>query len=329
MSSKKIKVHVYNDELDKKETRKIVVKKGKVLEDLRKVLPCLSKIEYFDEDGDIITATSELELTMAVFEEGLGAMKAICDKKNIELLSRNPIVSEKNEDQHTSKNGEELNLKDQHTSEIVDECDVEEAISSTQSALVSLTPPPAKKKFEFVDISGDDVEVSTNSEIQSSVEKEAHVKKFGFPVELKVKILSKDSLKIECGICCRWISINNFQSKKLCHLKDHFNTPLHLSNTELQKSRVECCSADLPKLQVNREIILQCYSKVFHLADNKAQCRYCLKDGVVDLLPKTGSFKERVEAHLASKYHQNLLSKSCGNVQAGLSFKKESPSGSD
>ena len=92
MSSKKIKVHVYDDELDRKETRKIVVKKGKVLEDLRKVLPCLSKIDYFDEDGDMITATSELELTMAVFEEGLGVMKAICDKKNIELLSQKPIV---------------------------------------------------------------------------------------------------------------------------------------------------------------------------------------------------------------------------------------------
>ena len=91
---------------------------------------------------------------------------------------------------------------------------------------------------------------------------------------------------------------------------------LNLSYTELQKARVEGHSAELPKLQANREILRQSFSKVFHLVGNKAQCKYCQKEGI-DLLPKTGAFKQRLEAHVASKCHQNMLAKSCGKVQGG------------
>ena len=131
-----------------------------------------------------------------------------------------------------------------------------------------------------------------------------------------MKVLKEDSFQVECGICCRWISINIFNSKNLCHLKDHFNTSLNLPYTELQKARVEGHSAELPKLQANREILRQSFSKVFQLVGNKAQCKYCQKEGI-DLLPKTGAFKQRLEAHVPSKCHQNMLAKSCGKVQGG------------
>ena len=332
MSAKKVKVYVYDSESNKKETRKIVVHRGNVLEDLRSLLPCLRKLEYEDEDGDIITATSEPELTLAVFEEGLATLKAICNTRTNELSPPSSYVSQRNDDQnteqHTLENPEEQ-FSSKETSKMVD-VNVGEKHGSSKSGLGFLSPPSAKKRREVVNPSNNDERVSIDTKIQSCIEKEkeSHVKKFGFPVELKVKVLTGDSLKIECGICCRWISINNFHSKNICHLRDHFNTSLHLSNTELQKSRVENHSAELPKLQANREILRLSYPKVFDLVGNKAQCKYCMKDGIIDLLPKTGGLEQRVEAHLASKCHQNMIATSCGKVQGRLNFQKINPSGS-
>eukprot|EP00112_Aurelia_sp_Birch-Aquarium-sp1_P019012 Seg4620.1 transcript_id=Seg4620.1/GoldUCD/mRNA.D3Y31 product="hypothetical protein" protein_id=Seg4620.1/GoldUCD/D3Y31 len=293
MSTKKLKVYVYDVEFEKIETRKIIVNRGKVLEELRSVLPHLRKVEYEDEDGDVITATSDPELTMAIFEEGLTALKAICDTKTVPLPAQSScVVSERNDGKQTPENRHNKQSTFKETNKMAD-VNVEEASCSVKDDLSFLSPPPAKKRCEFVDLSSHD-ELSIEIKIQSYLEKEKgiHVDRFGFPVDLKLNVLTEDSLKIECGICCRWISINNFRSKKLCHLKDHFNTSLHLSNTELQKSRVAGHSAELPKLQANREILRQTYSRVFHLVGNKAECKYCLKDGMIDLLPKTGGFKQ-------------------------------------
>ena len=126
---------------------------------------------------------------------------------------------------------------------------------------VGRSPPVAKKRCKVVDLSSNNELTSIDAKVHSCLEKEKqiHVNNFSFPVELKVKVIKEDSFQVECGICCRWTSINIFNSKKLCHLKDHFNTSLHLSYTELQKSRVEGHAAELPKLQANREILRQSF----------------------------------------------------------------------
>ena len=45
-----------------------------------------TELEYEDKDGDLIKATSDPELTMAILKEDLSVFKAICGAKAVEIL---------------------------------------------------------------------------------------------------------------------------------------------------------------------------------------------------------------------------------------------------
>ncbi len=77
-------------------------------------------------------------------------------------------------------------------------------------------------------------------------------------------------------------------------------------------------------MQVNAGYIRQHYSKVFDVIGKKAQCKFCLKDGVIDVLPQAGSFMERIATHLKSKVHLRMVERSGGLAQSQLSFGKKS-----
>eukprot|EP00112_Aurelia_sp_Birch-Aquarium-sp1_P000193 Seg10153.1 transcript_id=Seg10153.1/GoldUCD/mRNA.D3Y31 product="hypothetical protein" protein_id=Seg10153.1/GoldUCD/D3Y31 len=149
-----------------------------------------------------------------------------------------------------------------------------------------------------------------------------HADQYQFPLILKLKEVTENSCKINCDICDRWISIGNVYTKQLVHLRDHCKTPLHQSNIELQERRVSNFSGDIPKVMVNKELLQIKYPNVFDVIGMKAQCRFCLKDCEIDLLPKSGSFIERIATHLNSKLHKKMVDRSAGMAQGRLSFHK-------
>ena len=149
-----------------------------------------------------------------------------------------------------------------------------------------------------------------------------HAELYQFPLSLKLKEVTKNSCKVNCDICDRWIAVGNISAKQLGHLRDHFKTQLHQSNLELQKSRVNNFAEDLPKVMVNKQLLQIRYPNLFDIIGMKAQCKFCLKDCEIDLLPKAGSFIERIAAHLKSKLHKKMVERSGGMAQGRLSFSK-------
>ena len=148
-----------------------------------------------------------------------------------------------------------------------------------------------------------------------------HIDTYQFPVMLTVKDEVSDSCKINCSVCDRWISVSGMSSKDLHHLRDHFKTPLYQSNIELHASRVEKRPTELPMLKINESFLTTKYPNIFSIIGTKAQCSLCLKDGVIEMLPKTGSFQERVCAHVNSRCHSKMVEKCSGKGQGLLKFK--------
>lgn len=77
--TKKIKIVVVDDELSvQREIRKILVSKGCVLSKIKEIVGknrFFVALKYQDEDGDEVTAITEEEATMAVFEESITHLK--------------------------------------------------------------------------------------------------------------------------------------------------------------------------------------------------------------------------------------------------------------